>query len=67
MERETQKPVEYEFVEIGEAFGPVEIDIDDHFVKFLAFTVDDSRDWPNATDIASAAAQQVGRDLVAVR
>ncbi|TRW47572.1 MaoC family dehydratase [Georgenia yuyongxinii] len=41
----TRKPVEYELMEIGEDLGPVEIDIDEHFVKSTAFTVDDYRAW----------------------
>lgn len=41
----TRKPVEYELMEVGEELGPVEIDIDEHFVKSTAFTVDDYRSW----------------------
>lgn len=45
MSVETRKPVQYELMSVGEELGPVEIDIDEHFVKSVAFTVDDYRDW----------------------
>lgn len=45
MTEETRKPVQYEVMEVGEELGPVELDIDEHFVKSVAFTVDDYRDW----------------------
>lgn len=45
MEADDRKPVEYELMEIGEVLGPVEIDIDQHFVRASAFTVDDYHEW----------------------
>lgn len=40
-----RKPVEYELMEVGEFLGPVEVDIDEHFVKSAAFTLDDYHEW----------------------
>jgi acyl dehydratase len=40
-----RKPVEYDVMELGEVLGPVEIAIDEHFVKSTAFTVDDYHPW----------------------
>jgi acyl dehydratase len=40
-----RKPVEYECMDVGEELGPVEILADDHFVKSVAFTVDDYHPW----------------------
>ena len=45
MELTERKPVEYELMEVGEVLGPVEIDIDSHFIKSAAFTVDDYHEW----------------------
>ena len=45
MEADELKPVQYELMEVGEELGPVELDIDEHFVKSMAFTLDDYRDW----------------------
>lgn len=45
MEVTERKPVEYDLMELGEVLGPVEIDIDEHFVKSTAFTIDDYNEW----------------------
>ncbi len=39
------KETTYENVEIGEEFGPVEVVIDDHFIKGYAFALDDYHPW----------------------
>ncbi|TAM66944.1 MAG: hypothetical protein EPN48_14835 [Microbacteriaceae bacterium] len=40
-----RKPVEFELMEVGEQLGPVEFDIDEHFVKSVAFAIDDYGAW----------------------
>lgn len=35
----------YEAVEVGETFGPLVLDVDDHFVKSYAFALDDYCPW----------------------
>lgn len=45
MEMTERKPVEYALMELGEVLGPVELDIDEHFIKSAAFTVDDYHEW----------------------
>lgn len=39
-----KEPV-YEAVEIGETFGPLHIDIDEHYVRQACFALDDHADW----------------------
>lgn len=36
------KPVDYSLMEIGEKLGPVKLKIDDHFLKWYSFCVDDN-------------------------
>ena len=45
MDSGERKPVEYDLMELGEVLGPVEIDIDEHFVKSTAFALDDYHEW----------------------
>ena len=35
----------FEAMEVGETLGPVQLDIDDHFIKSFAFTTDDYHPW----------------------
>jgi acyl dehydratase len=46
----SRKPVEYDCMEVGEVLGPVELLADDHFVKSVAFTVDDYHPWYFSAD-----------------
>jgi acyl dehydratase len=46
----SRKPVEYECMAVGEQLGPVELLADDHFVKSVAFTVDDYHPWYFSAD-----------------
>ncbi|MEV1286311.1 hypothetical protein [Micromonospora sp. NPDC049679] len=39
------KAVRYENFEVGEKFGPIDLLVDDHFIKSYAFTVDDYHAW----------------------
>jgi acyl dehydratase len=46
----SRKPVEYECMEVGEVLGPIDILADDHFVKSVAFAVDDYNPWYFSAD-----------------
>jgi acyl dehydratase len=39
------KPVEFSLMEVGETLGPVQLEIDDHFIKWYSFSVDDYNPW----------------------
>lgn len=60
----------YEAVEVGEIFGPVEVVVDDHYIKSGAFALDDDTPWYRSDDNPFggriAPSTIIAKDLVAL-
>jgi acyl dehydratase len=54
------KPVRFDLIQPPEDLGPIELVVDDHFIKTYAFTVDDHHPW-HFDDAASPFGARVGQ------